>query len=176
MENAKDVPVIETERVRLRGHTVDDLPNCAAMWAESGVTRFIGGKPLTEEETWLRILRHAGHWALLGFGYWVVEEKATGRFLGEAGLAEFRREIEPSIIGTPEAGWVFAAASHGRGYAVEAGRAILDWGAVRFGNTRTVCLINPENTASLRLAGKLGYAEEVRTTFRGNSTIILGRG
>lgn len=176
MKNAKDVPVIETERLRLRGHRVDDLPNCAAMWAEEGVTRFIGGKPLTEEETWLRMLRHAGHWALMGFGYWVVEEKETGKFLGEAGLAEFRREIEPSIVGIPEAGWVFAGASHGQGYAIEAGQAILDWGAVRFGDNRTVCLINPENTASLRLAGKLGYTEEVRTTFRGNPTLILGRG
>ncbi len=146
------------------------------MWAEECVTKFIGGKPLTEEETWLRMLRHAGHWSLLSFGYWVVEEKKTGQFLGEAGLAEFRREIEPSIVGTPEAGWVFAKASHGKGYASEAMRAILAWGETRFSNDRTVCLIDPENTASLTLAERLGFQEEVRTTFRGHTTLILGRG
>jgi RimJ/RimL family protein N-acetyltransferase len=172
----RGAPVIETERLRLRGHRVDDLPQCAAMWAEEGVTHFIGGKPLTEEEVWLRMLRHAGHWSLLGFGYWVVEEKTTGQFLGEAGLAEFRREIEPSIVGTPEAGWVFAGASHGKGYASEAMRAILAWGEARFGNDRSVCLIDPENTSSLRLAERLGFKEEVRTIFRDHATIILGRG
>ncbi len=169
-------PVLETERLRLRAHRVDDLPHCAAMWADVAVTRFIGGKPLTEEETWLRMLRHIGHWSLLGFGYWVVEEKSTGKFLGEAGLAEFHREIIPSIVGTPEAGWVFASASHGKGYAGEAMLAILAWGETRFGNHRAVCLIDPENTASLRLAGRLGFHEELRTTFHNHPTIILGRG
>jgi len=169
-------PVLETARLRLRAHRLDDLPCCAAMWAEEGVTRFIGGKPLTEEETWLRMLRHAGHWSLLGFGYWVVEEKASGQFLGEAGLAEFRREISPSIVGTPEAGWVFAGASHRKGYASEAMRAILTWGETRFGNDRSVCLIDPENTPSLRLAERLGFKQEAWTTFRGHATILLGRG
>ena len=77
-------PTLETERLRLRAHRVEDLPQCAAMWAEEVVTRFIGGKPLTKEETWLRMLRHAGHWSLLGFGYWLVEERVSGTMLGEA--------------------------------------------------------------------------------------------
>ena len=68
MQTSANTPVLETARLRLRGHRVDDLPQCAAMWAEEGVTRFIGGKPLTKEETWLRMLRHVGHWSLLGFG------------------------------------------------------------------------------------------------------------
>ena len=175
-EQLVEAPVLETERLRLRAHRADDLPQCAALWAEENVTRFIGGRPLTEEETWLRMLRHAGHWSMLGFGYWVVEEKSTRQFLGEAGLAEFRREITPSIVGTPEAGWVFAGASHGKGYAHEAMRAILTWGETRFGNDRTVCLIDPENIASLRLAERLGFKEESRTAFRGKPTIVLGRG
>jgi RimJ/RimL family protein N-acetyltransferase len=77
---AADIPVIETERLRLRGHHADDLRCCIAIWAEGAVPRFIGGKPLTEAETWLRMLRHVGHWELLGFGYWAVEERSTGSF------------------------------------------------------------------------------------------------
>jgi len=169
------VPVVETERLRLRGHRVQDLAACAAMWAEEGVTRFIGGRPLTEEETWARMLRHAGHWALLGFGSWVVEERGTGRFLGEAGLAEWRRAIEPPIAGRREAGWVFAAAAQGKGYASEAMRAVLAWGEARFGDGRSVCLIAPGNAASLKLAGRLGYVEERRAVFRGEETVVLGR-
>jgi RimJ/RimL family protein N-acetyltransferase len=170
-----DAPAIETERLRLRSHRADDLQACAAMWAEEGVTRFIGGRPLTEEETWARMLRHAGHWGLLGFGYWVVEEKATGQFLGEAGLAEWRRAIEPSIAGRREAGWVFAAESRGKGYAAEAMRAVLAWGEQRFGDARSVCLIAPGNAASLNLASRLGYVEERRSIFHGEETVVLGR-
>ena len=169
-------PTLETERLRLRAHRVEDLPQCAAMWAEEVVTRFIGGKPLTKEETWLRMLRHAGHWSLLGFGYWLVEERVSGTMLGEAGLAELHREIAPSIVGTPEAGWVFAGAAHGNGYGSEAMRAILTWGKEQFEDDRAVCLIDPENTSSLRLAERLGFKDEVRTSFRGRATIILGRG
>src|SRR2546426_7424830 len=58
----REVPVIETERLRLRGHRPEDFPDCAAMWADPVVTRYIGGKPLSEEEAWTRTLRCLGHW------------------------------------------------------------------------------------------------------------------
>jgi len=170
-----EAPVLETERLRLRGHRAEDLSACAAMWSEEGVTQFIGGRPLTEEESWSRMLRHAGHWGLLRFGYWVVEERGTGRFLGEAGLAEWRRVITPSIAGRREAGWVFAAAAQGKGYAYEAMRAVLAWGEARFGDGRSVCLIAPGNAASWKLAAKLGYVEERRAMFHGEETVVLGR-
>src|SRR5579872_1670563 len=118
------IPVLETDRLRLRGHCIDDFPACAAMWADAGVTRFIGGRPLSGEEAWARLLRYVGHWDLLGFGYWVVEEKASGTFAGEVGLAEFKRDIEPAID-VPEAGWVLTTAAQGKGYATGALRAVL---------------------------------------------------
>jgi RimJ/RimL family protein N-acetyltransferase len=52
-----DVPVVETERLILRGHTLDDFPAFAAMWADPAVTRFIGGAPLSQEESWGKFLR-----------------------------------------------------------------------------------------------------------------------
>src|ERR1700728_4453717 len=99
------VPVLETERLRLRGHRLDDFAACADMWADPIVTRHIGGQPFSEEESWTRLLRYAGHWALLGFGYWVVHEKDSQRFVGEVGFLNARREIAPSFGGTPEIGW-----------------------------------------------------------------------
>ena len=50
-------------------------------------------------------MRYSGHWAILGFGYWVVRDTQSGRFLGEVGFADYHREIEPSLHGTPEIGW-----------------------------------------------------------------------
>ncbi len=124
---AVEVPILETERLKLRGHRLDDFTHSAAMWADPTVTRHIGGKPLTEEESWARLLRHVGHWALLGFGYWVAEEKATGNFVGEIGFADYKRDLEPSLKGVPEIGWVLASPAHGRGY-TEALRAVVALG------------------------------------------------
>lgn len=169
------VPVIETGRLLLHGHRPSDLADCLAMWADPAVTRHIGGKPSTEEEVWHRILRYAGHWALMGFGYWAVRERDSGRFVGEVGLADFRRSIEPGFAGAPEAGWVLAPWAHGRGYATEAVRAALAWGDARFGAVRTVCLISPDNGPSLRVAERCGFAAYAHTTYKGSPCILLER-
>ena len=171
----REVPVIETERLRMRCHRLDDFSDCAAMWADPGVTRHIGGKPFSEEEAWTRLLRYVGHWSLLGFGYWAIEEKATGNFAGELGFADYKRDIEPSLTGMPESGWVLASRVHGKGYATEAVRAAIAWGEKHFGSTRTVCLIHPENLPSIRVAAKCGYREFQRTTYKGQPTILFAR-
>lgn len=169
------IPTIETERLILRGHCADDHTACTAMWSDAGMTRHIGGRPFTAEEVWARMLRHPGHWALRGFGFWAVEEKATGQFAGEAGFADFKRAIDPPLGDTPEAGWAFCPQAQGRGYATEAMRAALEWGDAHFTGAGTVCLIAPENAASLRVAQKCGFREAARATYRDDPTIILRR-
>jgi RimJ/RimL family protein N-acetyltransferase len=169
------VPEIETDRLRLRAHRVDDLDAALAMWSDPLVTRFIGGKPSGEQQTWSRILAYAGHWALLGFGYWALEEKTSGRFVGELGFAEFHREIDPAMRNAPELGWALASAVHGNGYATEAVRAAVAWADSRFGAARTVCLIDVENAASIRVAEKCGYRQFASTTFNGTATLFFER-
>lgn len=169
------IPVIETERLKLRGHRLDDFTHCAAMWADPNVTKHIGGKPFTEEESWTRLLRYVGHWALLGFGYWVVEEKMTDNFIGEVGFADYKRDIEPSLRGMPEIGWVFASQAHGKGYATEAIHAVATWGDEHFLSARTACIIDPENLKSVRVALKCGYRELQATTYKGHPTVIFVR-
>lgn len=168
-------PVLETERLTLRGHRLDDFPDCAAMWADPAVVRHIGGKPLPAEDVWAKLLRNVGHWALLGFGYWVVRERETGRFVGEVGLMEARREVTPSLVGAPEHGWALASWAHGRGFATEAVRATLAWVEASLGPRRTVCLIDPDNTASIHVAVKCGYREFARSTYKGEPTILFER-
>ena len=170
-----DAPVIETQRTILRSHRLDDFDTYVAMWADPAVTRFIGGKPRTREESWMRFLRHAGLWSLLGYGFWAVEEKATGRFIGEAGFHDLKRDMAPSIEGIPEAGWALTSNAHGRGLASEVVRRVLAWGDETFGHARTVCIIDPENTGSLNVAAKCGYKEVLRTTYHDNATILLER-
>ncbi|MBZ9996862.1 GNAT family N-acetyltransferase [Mesorhizobium sp. BH1-1-4] len=168
-------PVIETPRTILRAHRLGDFDAYVTMWADPVVTRFIGGKPRTREESWMRFLRHAGLWSLLGYGFWAIEEKATGRFVGEAGFHDLKRDIEPSIEGTPEAGWALAPSVHGTGLATEVVGRVLAWGEETFGRSRTVCIIDPENAASLNVATKCGYREVVRTLYHDAPMILLER-
>ncbi|HUB84511.1 MAG TPA: GNAT family N-acetyltransferase [Rhizomicrobium sp.] len=169
------IPVLQTERLILRGHALDDFPAYAEMWANEHVTRFIGGKPLTEEEAWSKFMRMAGQWTMLGFGFFAVAERASGRLIGETGFVEGRRAIEPSLIGVPEIGWGFVPAFHGKGYAFEAALAARDWGEAHFGKVPMRCIIAPENTPSIRLAQKLGFTELLRTTYRGDPTVMFER-
>lgn len=172
---AVDIPIVETVRLRLRPHRSEDFPECARMWSDANVTRHIRSTPFSNEETWSRLLRYIGHWALLGFGYWVIEQKETGTFLGEVGFADYRRDITPSLEGTPEIGWVLAAHAHGKGFATEAVSAAVGWGDSRFQTKRTACIIAPENEPSIRVAGKCGYREFQRTTYHGNPTVMYVR-
>jgi len=167
--------VLATERLKLRRHRLDDFAACAAMWADPVVTRHIGGKPFSAEESWARLLRYVGHWTLLGFGYWVVEEEASGDFVGEVGFADFKRSIDSPYVHTPEIGWAFASGSHGKGYATEAVRAVVAWGDAHFGASPTHCLIDPENFASIRVAAKCGYRESGKATYKGQLTTVFVR-
>ncbi|MEA2665859.1 MAG: hypothetical protein QOI11_2803 [Candidatus Eremiobacteraeota bacterium] len=169
------IPVIETARLRLRAHRAGDLDDCAAMWADPAVTRHIGGKPATRQETWTKLLRYAGMWVLLGYGYWALEERATGRLAGELGFADFGRDLA-SFSGRPEIGWALASHAHGKGYATEAVQAAVAWGDGAFGPAaRTVCMISADNLASIRVAEKCGYHEYARTDFHGDATILFER-
>ncbi|HMG55769.1 MAG TPA: GNAT family N-acetyltransferase [Kofleriaceae bacterium] len=168
------VPVIETPRLILRGHGIADLDDSLALWSDPEVTRHIGGKPSTREDVWARLLRYIGHWAVSGYGFWQVRERATDRFVGEVGIAEFHRDLAFSFGGAPEAGWVLAPWSHGRGYATEAMTAVLAWSAAA--HPRTVCIIDPDNAASQRVAARLGYREIGRAPYRSVEVIVFERG
>jgi RimJ/RimL family protein N-acetyltransferase len=172
--NAVEIPILESERLKLRGHRLNDFIHSAGMWADPEVTRYIGGKPLTEEESWYRLLRYVGHWSLLGFGYWVIEEKATGNFIGEIGFADYKRGL-PALEGLPEIGWAFVSQARGKGYATEAVRAAVAWSDTRFPSAQTACIINPENLASIRVAEKCGYRQVQLTTYKGHPTIVFVR-
>lgn len=171
-----DNRIIETARLRLRPHRVEDLESITRLWSDPQVTRFIGGKPSTGEESWARMLRYLGLWQALGYGYWAVEELATGRFVGDVGFGDFHREIDPPLGDAPEMGWVISPDIHGKGYASEAVAAGLGWMAAHRGpEVRTVCIISPENTPSIRVAQKAGFREFGRADYKGSTTVMFER-
>ncbi len=170
-----NAPVIETERLRLRAHRAEDLAACVAMWGDPIVTRYIGGKPSSEQQTWARLLGYAGAWALLGFGYWLMEDRESGAFVGEIGFADFKRAIAPSMRGVPEFGFALASAYHGRGYASEAAHAVTAWGDLHLTYERAVCIIVPENMPSRAVVEKVGYRCFDRATYNDAPILFFER-
>lgn len=167
------VPVLETARLVLRGHQLRDLSEYTAMWSDPNFFRFLGGKALSEEDVWRKMLTQQGHWMLMGYGYWAVEEKSTGRFIGCVGFSDFHRDLTPSLKGIPEIGWVLAPRVHGQGYATEAIGAVVAWGREHLPTHQMACIIDPDNEPSLRVARKFGFQESARTLYREQPIVVL---
>jgi RimJ/RimL family protein N-acetyltransferase len=161
------VPVVETERLTMRGFTNDDLDEMAAISADPEVTKWVGDDDgLSREDTWRRMAYWVGHWELRGFGQWALIERETGRLVGRAGL------LEPDAWPGVEVGWLVAREHWGRGFAPEAGRASMEWAREELGLTHIISLIEDANERSARVAEKLGMEVEGRTRIVNDSVEV----
>lgn len=157
-------PGIETERLILRQWRAADVAPNTVMLSDPLSGRFITAdhKPVTEPMNgWRNSAVMAGHWVLHGFGMFVVEEKSSGQFVGRVG--PFFPPVWPGL----EVGWGIAKEFRGKGYAVEAARAAIDWSFTTFDLERIVHCIDRENAASQSVARRLGASNE-------GETILLG--
>jgi RimJ/RimL family protein N-acetyltransferase len=168
------VPLIETERLRLRSFRESDLGAWSETMGDPGVVRFLGGSPFSREDVWRRLAMACGLWDMLGHGYWAVERKAEGDLVGQVGFADFKRDLEPSIEGLPEMGWIFAPHAHGRGYALEAATCALAWADENLPGREIPAIIDPDNAPSIRLAERAGFGPHELARYR-DAPILLFR-
>ena len=132
-------PEIETERLLLRQFRQSDTDAFASFVSDEETMRYIGGACDREEA-----------WPLRGFGPWAVEEKATGDFIGRAGI------WHPETWPGPEVVWALIPAKRGRGFATEAAAASIRFAFDTLGLDRVPSVIAPANTPSIRVADRLG--------------------
>jgi RimJ/RimL family protein N-acetyltransferase len=150
------VIVLETERLTLRHLEPEDLPALFALYRDPEVRRFFPDGTLTLDET-----RAELEWFLHGhpddprLGLWATVERSTGAFLGRCGLLPWTIDGAAEV----ELAYLIDPARWGEGFATEAGRAIVRH-ARSLGLRRLICLIEPGNTASARVATKVGMAFE----------------
>ena len=149
-------PILTTDRLVLAPISLDHWEAHAAAWADPAMTEFIGGKPRTRTESWGKFLAAAALWQFMGFGYWSFLDRASGKFLGNGGLAWFERGIA-GLEGVPEAGWAFIPEAWGKGLATEAMSAVLKWADEALTVSEIRCIIDPGNRPSRRVADKLGF-------------------
>jgi RimJ/RimL family protein N-acetyltransferase len=169
------IPTVESERLILRAHRAEDLEAATTIWSHPEVYRYITGQALGRQDVWMRLLRYSGLWDFLGYGYWAVEERVSGRYIGQLGFADFKRGLVGFDGHYPEAGWVMHPDMAGRGYATEAMLAALGWLDVQPAWPRSFCIIGPQNSRSVRVAEKLGYRFTMNTRFGDELTAVYFR-
>ncbi|NUU68472.1 GNAT family N-acetyltransferase [Enterobacteriaceae bacterium BIT-l23] len=166
---------IETDRLILRPHHITDFEAWYAMFTDKALFEFISAPTLSPEDGWNRLLRYIGHWSVFGYGLFAIFRKSDGQFLGETGLADFHRGLGDDFDGVPEAAWIISRAAQGQGVAREAAAAAHHWLDKTLSPSRTVCLIDPQNQPSIRIAQGLGYAILGECEYRGTSCFKLRR-
>lgn len=145
----------------------EDLDAYAAMSADPEVMRYLAdGQPLDRGGAWRQMAMILGHWQLRGFGFYALEERATGSLIGRVGF--FQPEGWPGL----ELAWMLRRASWGQGYATEAGRRVLRQGFTELGHQRVISLIRPANAPSIRVAERLGERLERRTEIFGSEALV----
>ncbi|MGK2939346.1 MAG: GNAT family N-acetyltransferase [Solirubrobacteraceae bacterium] len=152
-----------TPRLSIRPYDPDDHEQMhEVLYGDPEAMRFIGG-PLHPDETARTARRYAEMHVRTGSACWVVEERETGFIVGEAGLEPFDGE-GPDV----ELAYAFGRAHWGRGFATEAGRAILAEGFETLGLSRIVAVTRDGNTASQHVLNKLGFLPAGRRTAWGH--------
>ncbi len=168
-------PRLETDRLILRDFTRDDLDAHAATLGDPEVMRHISGEALTREDAMRRIFMAVGQWPVLGYGMWAVERKVDGKLVGHVGFFDMAREMEPSIEGLPEMGWIFDTSVHGQGIAREACDAALAWLDSQLGPVDVPAIISIGNDPSMKLAERLGFNREPDGIYKNEPIAIFRR-
>lgn len=142
------IPVLETGRLILRAPKLEDFEGFAAFMGSDRAELERGRQD--RGGAWLHFVTATGQWVLRGHGAFSIEDRATGAYLGEAGI--FREHDYPEA----EIGWMVVPAAEGRGVAHEAALTVREWAYRALGLTTLVSYIDPENRRSIRLAERLG--------------------
>ena len=145
---------LRTRSLLLDPLTRDDYRWLCTLYADPGIMRYIGSGVRTEETCHKTLDAALAQGERLGFGYWVVRERATSARVGGAMLM-IRREGAPV-----ELGFLLARGAWGRGFASEASRAVLDHAFRALNVPEVQAFTDPENVASMAVLRKVGLHDD----------------
>ncbi|MGV8928455.1 MAG: GNAT family N-acetyltransferase [Brevundimonas sp.] len=142
-------PVLQTERLTLRPAVLADFPRWAEMMADPEAARYLGG-PQPAAVAWRGFMSMAGAWSLSGVSMFSLFARGSDLWLGRIG------PWQPHGWPGTEVGWGLHPDAQGKGYGVEAATAAIDYAFDVLGWTEVIHCIDPDNTPSQRLAGRIG--------------------
>ncbi|MFG2527083.1 GNAT family N-acetyltransferase [Streptomyces sp. NPDC048516] len=147
---------LRTERLLLRAWRPSDLAPWAAMNADPEVRRYFP-EVLTQEQSEASIARFQAALDERGWGWWALEVRATGEFIGFTGLDPVDEDM--SFTGV-ETGWRLARSAWGHGYATEAARAALSFGFTTLGLPEIVAVTTATNLRSQAVMRRIGMTHD----------------
>ncbi|WP_270726553.1 GNAT family N-acetyltransferase [Shimia sp. Alg240-R146] len=165
MSLSLNIPAVETDRLILRGYRESDLDAVFA-FNQGERSHWVGGPKTTRHECWRVIIGVVGHWALRGYGLWMVEEKATGKQCGGVGIINHVGWREPEL------GWHVFDGFEGKGIAYEAALAARTYAAQNFNVPAPISYIRHDNHRSIALAERLGATLECEGELTGKPCLI----
>jgi ribosomal-protein-alanine N-acetyltransferase len=149
--------ILETHRLILRHPRAEDLDSLYALYCDPDVTRYIPDAPRTyqeaEEELEWFLNGHPKHPQL---GLWATIHKETHQFIGRCGLLPWTIDGREEV----EVAYLLAKAYWGQGLGTEVAQAIVKYAFEQLHIARLICLIDPDNRASIRVARKIGMEFE----------------
>jgi RimJ/RimL family protein N-acetyltransferase len=142
-------PTLVTARLTLRPPRPEDFDAFAGLLADPRAMDFIGGAQVAPV-AWRTFTQNAGQWAMSGYGFFLVWERATDKLIGRVGTH--------MPVGWPgkEVGWAIVGDAHGKGYATEAAVAAMDWAFNDLGWHEVIHCIDAKIEASMAVARRLG--------------------
>jgi RimJ/RimL family protein N-acetyltransferase len=150
------VAVVTTPRLVVRDLRLEDAPFIVALLNDAAFIRNIGDRGVRTEEDAREYLTAGplASYARHGFGLCAVTLAGSGELAGICGV--LRRDELPE----PDLGFAFLPQFRGQGYAFEAASAVKADARARLGLSTLLAIVNPENSASIRLLEKLGFTRE----------------
>ncbi len=168
-------PTIETQRLILRPHVLEDFEACCFLASDADAQHLYPHRSLNRERVWHRLLGMLGHWAVMDYGLLLMQQRATGRVVGEVGYAQSLRGLGPDFDIWPELSWMVTSDARGHGYPTEAALVIQKWLDDLFAFERTVCMVDPHQEAPLKTAQKLGFHPYDHAEYNGRPVTKLRR-
>lgn len=162
--------ILETERLSLRCLTIDDLDALFALYRDPDTRRYFPEGTLTYEETkeeleWIIEVYYGRY----GYGLWATIYKETGEFIGRCGLLPWTIEERQEV----EVAYLLDKKYWGQGLATEAAGAIRDYAFAHLPISRLICLVDPENEASGKVARKIGMTLEKEMILDGTPALVF---
>ena len=165
-------PRLVTERLELSLPLPADRDVMAAVVAHEETGRYLG-PAFDPVDHFMRFMRNAGSWQLYGYGAFMIRLRDSGELIGNGGVFHSLRGLGEDFDDSPEAGWILRHDQVGRGIGFEAMTAVLEWFDREHGPRRIVCMTDPGNEASIRLAAKLGFTPMREAALADGDTVKL---
>ena len=155
-EKARTTPLLRVGRFELWQPTAGDHQALHGLTLDPAMRRFLGQHEPDPADSFARLFRNAGSWALHGYGTFMVREVGQPELVAHCGVFRSWRGL-PGLNDVAEAGWIVSQAWWGQGVATEIMQTVLEWFDRTHGRQRIACMIDQGNAGSERVAARLGF-------------------